>query len=789
VILFWAIFIFWVRTPVHVRFYRANILNNQKINTHPIMRLIYSRGTSIFLILLPLLLIMPAYAMQASAPNIDPVSATITTTPPLVGVAGYWDFNEGSGQTAADKTGNGNNGILSRGVRWTSGEFGSGTQFDDVNDYVKVANRSDFNFNANFTVSLWINTSAWKRSEPILSNSMFRIYHRGDSAGDNVYFLMKINSTESPGDSSWAGWTGVKTSEPLPANKWSSLIGVKSGNNMTIYVNGVKSREFDALTGYSTDKSGSIDLFIGGDGHTNFNGAIDEVKIWNRALTDNEVQKLYYFPPKILPIGNITVNEVSSIRFTVVATDANNNTLSYSASDIPPGASFSPLPPQEIFAPYSSGQKFSWTPSFDQVGTHTICFTVSNGPSNSSECITITVKKNGLLYDSLCPSGFICQGDGECRENVSRLYGADAKPTPDPLGGGVGYSKIIDPKIANFTVSTRSELMNALQNAVSGQIIYVTDHATINMTGDQNISIPAGVVLAGGRGKNKSLGALIYSDALETSPLFITSGQGVRITGLRLQGPDPERRTEQMIWLYMQERSSDMPKSFGIKSSYSNLTVDNCEIFGWSEAAIYLGKGSHNNYIHHNFIHHNQRRGAGYGVWVNRNTDALIEGNVFDWNRHSIAGQGGSPGASYEASYNLVLGNANSHYFDMHGGNDISDSTVPAGGSVKIHHNTFMESSYGAVGIRGVPTEGVWVYKNWAQYDMNNYSTGQIFRQELGKLPGHTPYESMWVYDNWYGPNPLGQTTRKQPDYSLFSEKTNANPWNLTYRILKNENY
>jgi hypothetical protein len=48
--------------------------------------------------------------------------------------------------------------------------------------------------------------------------------------------------------------------------------------------------------------------------------------------------------------------------------------------------------------------------------------------------------------------------------------------------------------------------------------------------------------------------------------------------------------------------------------------------------------------------------------------DALIEANIFDWNRHSAGARDSESVASYEACYNLVLGYANSHYFDMHGG-------------------------------------------------------------------------------------------------------------------------
>jgi hypothetical protein len=107
----------------------------------------------------------------------------------------------------------------------------------------------------------------------------------------------------------------------------------------------------------------------------------------------------------------------------------------------------------------------------------------------------------------------------------------------------------------------------------------------------------------------------------------------------------------------------------------------------------------------------------------------------------------------------------------MHGGNDVSDATVPAGGYVKIHHNTFMKLSDQdeSVAIRGIPTEGVWIYRNWALHDPNIYTPGKIFLQSLGNLPGHTPYEKMFVYDNLYGPNP-SKISLQLPDYSHFFE-------------------
>jgi hypothetical protein len=116
-------------------------------------------------------------------------------------------------------------------------------------------------------------------------------------------------------------------------------------------------------------------------------------------------------------------------------------------------------------------------------------------------------------------------------------------------------------------------------------------------------------------------------------------------------------------------------------------------------------------YVHHNFIHHCQRAGLGYGVSLDQ-ADALIEANIFDWCRHHIAATG-APGTSYEARYNIVLTNASSHYFDMHGGRDRGDGTGIAGDWMKVHHNTFQGLDQKAVVIRGTPNQPAYIHHNW----------------------------------------------------------------------------
>jgi len=294
------------------------------------------------------------------------------------------------------------------------------------------------------------------------------------------------------------------------------------------------------------------------------------------------------------------------------------------------------------------------------------------------------------------------------KQGSAEGFGAEVNPTGDPIGGGKRYKRQI--VRSDYLVKTFEELRAAIKKAKSGQVVYVNDNAEIDVTGEQEIVIPGGVTVASGRGRGGSEGALLYSDELATSPLFLAGGEKVRVTGLRLRGPDQERRTEQMRKLYKEGRYYSIPNSDGIISSYSGLEVDNCELWGWSHAAVFLKRGALKAHIHHNYIHHNQRSGLGYGVCLDQ-ADALIEANLFDWCRHHIAGTG-RPGTSYEARYNIVLENANSHSFDMHGGRDRKDGTDIAGDSIKIHHNTFKATDVSAFVIRGRPQQSAEIHHN-----------------------------------------------------------------------------
>ena len=296
------------------------------------------------------------------------------------------------------------------------------------------------------------------------------------------------------------------------------------------------------------------------------------------------------------------------------------------------------------------------------------------------------------------------------------VYGAKADER-GPIGGADGYVNIVTK--GDYTVRDLDSLLEALSKVKAGQTVFIPAETQLDLTARIYIEqlvldIPEGVTLAGDRGYNGSAGALLTSDALKTPVMIRASGPDVRVTGLRLRGPNSKRYLDHHRRSFGEGGDGHqyyykLPTSNGITTRHPRLEVDNCEISGFSHAGVYLITADEH-HIHHNYIHHCQYQGLGYGVCHNT-ASSLIEYNVFDWNRHSIAGTG-RPGNSYVARHNIERGVSLSHCFDMHGGRDRKDGTDIAGTSIEIYNNTFRAPQTPVV-IRGIPQEKCEVHHNW----------------------------------------------------------------------------
>jgi hypothetical protein len=310
------------------------------------------------------------------------------------------------------------------------------------------------------------------------------------------------------------------------------------------------------------------------------------------------------------------------------------------------------------------------------------------------------------------------------------VYGAKADER-GPIGGGEGYVEIFE--TGDVVVTDLNALLEALAVARPGEVVFIPRGTEIDLTAriyieDLVLEVPGGVTLAGDRGREGSEGALLHSDALDTPVMIRALGPDVRVTGLRIRGPNPKRYLDHHYRSFTRDESGEayryhegqdprgghsyyyqFPIQRGIESGHDGLRVDNCEMSGFGHSAIYLSAGR-NHRVHHNFIHHCQYQGLGYGVCLNE-AFAHIEYNLFDWNRHSIAGTGRA-GSGYVARHNVELGTSLSHCFDMHGGRDRKDGTNIAGTAIEIYNNTFRAPETPVV-IRGAPEQACRVHHNW----------------------------------------------------------------------------
>ena len=314
-----------------------------------------------------------------------------------------------------------------------------------------------------------------------------------------------------------------------------------------------------------------------------------------------------------------------------------------------------------------------------------------------------------------------------------------------PIGGCAGYAHIVT--AGDCTVQDLDGLIEALGKAQAGQVVFVEGDAEIDLTARIYIEqlvleVPRGVTLASDRGHNGSEGALLTSDALDTPVIIRAKGPDVRVTGLRIRGPNTKRYLDHHRRAFSSGGGGHayyykFPTQDGIETAHGGLEVDNCDISGFGHAGIRLRTGGDHR-VHHNFIHHCQYNGLGYGI-SHDTASSVIEFNLFDHNRHSIAGTG-RPGCNYVARHNVELGTSLSHCFDMHGGRDRKDGTEIAGTAIAIHNNTFRAPQTPVV-IRGEPEDTCDVHHNW--------------------FPRHTePAQAVRasartnVFDNAYGPAP-----------------------------------
>jgi hypothetical protein len=252
-------------------------------------------------------------------------NAQVPSYVPTNGLVGYWPFNG----NANDESGNGNNGTVN-GATLTTDRFGNAnSSYSFINSAILVSNKFFNNGLQDYSISLWFNiydvnisTQCFFNTNPHTGEALF--YNHNQATNKLSHFKNSNTSLST--------WNIFKANpliyNPIVNDTWYNLILVKQGNNYMYYVNGQLDKTSVATIGALSQMTSVI--FGNSMAPPEYlNGKLDDIGIWNRALSQEEIKNLYNANQCIT---NITVTDtliinVGQLSFNEPVTWANNITI------------------------------------------------------------------------------------------------------------------------------------------------------------------------------------------------------------------------------------------------------------------------------------------------------------------------------------------------------------------------------------------------------------------------------------------------------------------------------
>ena len=334
-----------------------------------------------------------SYRVRATdaAGNFGGYSPTATAVTPGASmptpVAAY-SFDEPSGTTAFDGSGNGNNGTIASATR-TMGKNGSALSFNGTSGRVTVPDAPALHLSTAMTLETWVNASS--------GNTHWRdLIYKGN---DNYYLSGSSDPNNRPAGGALIGATygEVYATAALATNTWTHLALTYDGSSERLYVNGA---QVASLAKTGTIATSTNPLTIGSDPIYGqyFAGLIDDVRVYNVALTAAQIQTDMNTPvpgsgdsqPPTVSITSPSAGNVADV-VNVAATAADNQVVAsvqFYVDGLATG-------PEDLTAPYG----FTWDTHLYSQGTHTLTARARDASGNTtlSPPVTVAVTNDGVF--------------------------------------------------------------------------------------------------------------------------------------------------------------------------------------------------------------------------------------------------------------------------------------------------------------------------------------------------------------------------------------------------------
>jgi hypothetical protein len=211
-------------------------------------------------------------------------------------IIGWWALDDGTGSTAADSTAYGNDGTLVGSPAWTNdAERSWCLDFSGDDNYVTIPNESFFDIIGDITVMAWMKDdyTDWRNLSTIIAKGM------DSSGGWALQKARRDNAMSFYVDVTGMPWDGIKAGVGIFDNQWHHVAGVYDGSNAYIYIDGGLDSNSVACSGsmatndwdvYIGENSQSLD---GGSNGREWDGLLSDVRVYNYALTQSEVNDIY----------------------------------------------------------------------------------------------------------------------------------------------------------------------------------------------------------------------------------------------------------------------------------------------------------------------------------------------------------------------------------------------------------------------------------------------------------------------------------------------------------------
>ena len=198
-------------------------------------------------------------------------------------LAAHWKFDDGAGTVAFDSSGNGNDGEFVGDPKWVPGHLGGALEFDG-DDYLNCGNGPSLQIRDEITIAFWFKVEAFQNTWEAFMAKGDNSYRTSRSAGTGDGTHMGASGTSVGGGNGWFDAPTIVTD-----NQWHHMAATYDGAEGKIYIDGILE-----LTSPGTGQinESTYDLWIGANSQQSgrfFNGLLDDMRIYSRALMDIEI--------------------------------------------------------------------------------------------------------------------------------------------------------------------------------------------------------------------------------------------------------------------------------------------------------------------------------------------------------------------------------------------------------------------------------------------------------------------------------------------------------------------